>query len=219
MIMGYKFPNAANVINATYWYDNGKIITGLYIQKKVYSYDSITYIAQWTGAGPGSHSIYVVGKDGDTWQYQTNIDGFNLTAAQATTAKTDSIVPKMATANRLTVDSSLAASSSNAVTDSKAATDIDSSTANTAKATALSIFPNPATTQISVSINSTSVQNNTNLVIYDMSGRMALKKTVDLQTGPNLVTLYLNNLPNGVYLLVVQSASSPAQSRQFVINH
>jgi hypothetical protein len=208
LTMGIKFPNAANVITSTFWYDNGKVITGLYIQKKVVAYDSVTYIAQWTNPPAGTHSVYVTGKDGDFWSYNSNTIGFNLTAVKAA-ATQDSVVSGSA-ARQLTADSSTATASSDSA---------KTAVSDMLNATALSIFPNPAATQLNVGYTAAAAQANTKILVYDLLGRIVLQRTVDFQAGPNQVTLYLSNLPTGSYLLVLQAQHSAALSRRFVINH
>lgn len=195
LILGIKFPNAANVISSTYWLDNGKPIAGLTITKKSVTYDSVSYIAQWTNPPTGSHSIQVEGKDGAYWVYYSNTVGFSITAATAAAA-TDTVAKK-ATANKFA-----ASADSTAV-----------------PATAFSLFPNPAASVINITYSPATAQINSNIVIYDMLGRIALKKTADFQAGPNMLTLPLGNLLDGTYLIVLQTPHSAAISRTFVIKH
>jgi hypothetical protein len=202
LTMGIKFPNAANVIPTTYWYDNGKIITGLYIQKKVVAYDSVAYIAQWTNPSAGSHSVYVTGKDSDYWQYNSNTVGFSLTAVKA--AK-DSVIATATSARRLSSDSTLASDSAKAADSERL------------QATALSIFPNPASAQLNVVYTREAGQTNGEILVYDMLGRVMLKRNTQFQTGPNQVTLYLNALPTGNYVLILQPQAGATLSRRFVI--
>ena len=53
----------------------------------------------------------------------------------------------------------------------------------------LTLFPNPAKSQINLSYNPSAPEQNVNIVIYDMLGRMAMKKVADFQAGPNVVTM------------------------------
>jgi len=206
LTMGIKFPNAANAITSTYWYDNGKVITGLYIQKKSFSYDSVTYIAQWTNPPAGAHTVYTLGKDGDFWQYTTNTVSFNITAVAAT-ATTDTLATRVG--NKLATASDSAAAAASASDSLKAA----------ATNSALSLFPNPASSQINLSYTSSAAQHNVNVLIYDMLGRVMQKKITDFQAGPNTLTLSLGNLPDGNYMLVLQAPHGALVSRRFVVTH
>jgi hypothetical protein len=203
LIMGFKFPNAANILSAGYWMENGKPITGMSIAKRVVAYDSVAYVLRWTNPSAGTHTITVKGNDGAYWEYLSNSVAFTVTAA----AKTSDSTVKLATANKFTEDSTAAARADSA----KAA---DSSRLNAE----LTLFPNPAKSQINLSYNPSAPEQNVNIVIYDMLGRMAMKKVTDFQAGPNVVTMSLGNMPNGNYLLVIQTAHGAAITRRFVIN-
>ncbi|HEY4288456.1 MAG TPA: T9SS type A sorting domain-containing protein [Puia sp.] len=206
LVMGYKFPNATNVLSATYWMENGKPITGMGIYKRVFSADSVTYTMVLTNPSAGTHTIYMIGNDGDGawWQYTSNSVAFTVTAP----VKTADSTVRTATASRFADDSSTVA---RAVDSVKAA---DSSRLNAE----LSLFPNPARTQVNISYNPSSPQQNVNVVIYDMLGRISMKKVTDFQAGPNVMTMSLGNMPNGNYLLVIQTAQGAVMTRRFVIN-
>lgn len=208
MTMGIKFPNAANVIPTTFWYDNGKVISGLHIQKKVVAYDSCTYIATWSNPPAGTHSIYVVGKDSDYWQYQTNSAGFTISNATVTA---DNGSTEYASAARITVDSATIAA---ARQDS-----IKTASRDSLSATLLSLYPNPVSTVLNISYTISAAQPNTNVSIVDMNGRLLIRKTTDLQAGPNQITIPVPGLPNGTYLMTLQSRYGAVQSRRFVIMH
>ena len=208
--MGIKFPNAANVISATYWLDNGKAITGLSIAKKSVAYDSIVYVATWTNPPAGTHTIKVQGNDGDgtTWQYFSNTVTFTVTSTAAA-ATSDSATYRVA--NAFTADSTAATAARSA--DSARAAGLDS-----LNALSLSLYPNPAKSTLNVSYNSATVQQ-VDLYVYDMLGRIMLKKTVDMQAGPNLVALPVSGLPTGSYLLTLQPKFSTVNARRFVVQH
>jgi len=209
LTMGIKFPNAANVISATYWLDNGKAITGLSISKKSIAYDSCVYVATWTNAPAGTHTIKVQGNDGDGkfWQYFSNTVSFAVTSA---TAAADSAAPTSRVANAFN-DSTAATAARSA--DSARAASLDS-----LNALSLTLYPNPARSVLNVSYNSASAQQ-VDLYIYDMLGRIMQKKTVDMQAGPNMVNLQVSGLPTGSYLLTLQPKFSAVNARRFVVNH
>lgn len=209
LTMGIKFPNAANVISATYWLDNGKPITGLYISKKSIAYDSVVYAATWTNPPAGTHTIKVQGNDGDGtfWQYFTNTVSFTISSATVASA-TDSATHR--TANSFN-DSTAATAARSA--DSARAASLDS-----LSALSLTLYPNPAKSVLNVSYNSGSAQQ-VDLYIYDMLGRIMQKKTVDMQAGPNTVALPVSGLPTGSYLLTLQAKFSAVNARRFVVQH
>ncbi|WP_431217488.1 T9SS type A sorting domain-containing protein [Puia sp. P3] len=209
LTMGIKFPNAANVISATYWLDNGKAITGLSISKKSVAYDSIVYIATWTNPPAGTHTIKVQGNDGDGtfWQYFSNTVTFTVTSTAAA-ATSDSTTSRVANAFN---DSTAATAARSA--DSARAAGLDS-----LNALSLSLYPNPARSILNVTYNSASAQQ-VDLYVYDMLGRIMVKKTADMQAGANLVALPVSGLPTGSYLLTVQSKFSTVNARRFVVQH
>src|SRR6201991_4873262 len=205
LIMGFKFPNAANILSAGYWLENNKSITGMSIAKRVVSYDSVAYVMRWTNPSAGTHTITTKGDDGSFWEYFSNSVTFTITAPAKTA---DSTAARTATANRFSDDSITVA---RAVDSAKSA---DSSRLSAE----LTLFPNPASSQINISYNPSAPEQGDNIVIYDMLGRIALKKVADFQAGPNVVTMSLGNIPTGNYLLVIQTAHGPAITRRFVVN-
>ncbi len=64
--------------------------------------------------------------------------------------------------------------------------------------TSLKLYPNPATTRLSVSFSSTDAEKS-HLVIYDMAGRVVVQQMVNIRTGQNKVNLNVSNLKNGIY--------------------
>ena len=64
--------------------------------------------------------------------------------------------------------------------------------------TSLKLYPNPATTHLSVSFSSTDAEKS-HLVIYDMAGRVVVQQMVNIRTGQNKVNLNVSNLKNGIY--------------------
>jgi hypothetical protein len=83
----------------------------------------------------------------------------------------------------------------------------------------LSLFPSPANDLINVTYLSPNVQNSTYLVIYDISGKILVKKAIPIQEGWNTMALPLNYMANGVYLLVLENQNGRVVSRSFIIQH
>ncbi len=72
----------------------------------------------------------------------------------------------------------------------------------------LSIYPNPASENIT--INFTSTSKNTSIKIYDATGRL-VKNMENVKSGENTITL--NELENGLYLLNLQEGNNSATKR------
>jgi hypothetical protein len=83
----------------------------------------------------------------------------------------------------------------------------------------LAVFPNPAKDLIHINYQSAKSQANTNLVVYDMLGRMMLKKPMIIREGLNEMSLSLENMANGIYLLVIEDPNERIMSRSFMIRH
>lgn len=194
-----KFPNAANIFSAVAFYDKGKPITGITITKKSISYDTATYTLTWANAPVGYHNIVLIANDGDGkfWQYLSNYAAFTVKSATTTTAADDGTVTM--TTERM-VDSTAS----------------DSSVLNASR---LTLYPNPARNLININYTSTRAQGNTNVTVYDMVGRIMVRKVVVIQEGANQISVELDNAPNGNYLLVLQPLNGAATSKQFVIKH
>lgn len=56
-------------------------------------------------------------------------------------------------------------------------------------------------------------------MVYDLLGRLLTKKSVLVQAGPNQLTLSLDNMLDGIYLLVLETQNNPVNSRHFIIRH
>lgn len=80
----------------------------------------------------------------------------------------------------------------------------------------LVIFPNPASTELLVDVPVTE-EVSTQMVVYDLAGKMVLQKTDALSKGNTQTRLNVSQLPNGVYLLRVQNGDYIA-NQKFVIN-
>jgi len=79
----------------------------------------------------------------------------------------------------------------------------------------IKVYPNPATDQLNVSINS-NVAEQTEVIIYDQSGRkmQSLEKAYD---GSTPITMNVSSLSNGFYLLAVKN-NHCASTRSFLVS-
>ena len=210
---GIRFPNAPNILSSVRFYDNGKAMTTVSVTKKFVANDSVAYILNWTSPPAGYHNIVMQGNDGDgtAWQYTSNAVGFVITDSTKTAASAnDSTAAALkGTPDGLTTDSVAAAVKARAVTDSLQANATGQ----------MSLFPNPARNLINVSYTSPKAQGNSQVLVYDLIGRVLTSKTFVIQEGANQLSLPLDNLADGIYLLVIQSPNSPAVSQRFVVQH
>jgi hypothetical protein len=68
----------------------------------------------------------------------------------------------------------------------------------------ITVYPNPASDKVSVSIDRTSEQGqDAFIMIYDLSGRLVLEKEINIVSGKNLFELDVEFLSSGMYLLKV----------------
>lgn len=90
-------------------------------------------------------------------------------------------------------------------------------TAKTLSSSALnmSVFPNPAKGILNVKF-SAAAQEKVTMEVFDVNGKMLLKKDVMSSAGENTVSLSLNNLSKGNYILKVTSGSA-VSSEQIMI--
>lgn len=73
-----KNPNIARCISSVKFFDNGTEITGLTISTQSSNFDSVTYVAAWSGATIGSHNITAVVYDAPNWQYGSNATAISV---------------------------------------------------------------------------------------------------------------------------------------------
>jgi len=71
---------------------------------------------------------------------------------------------------------------------------------------AMSIFPNPACDQLTVTINQ-SMSSNVDIRIVDMNGRIVSEKNEGLMSGKNQIEFNLGNLQSGIYLIQIQGSN------------
>ncbi len=66
----------------------------------------------------------------------------------------------------------------------------------------LAIYPNPATNEINVLLNST-LNKVEELLVYDLTGKLFYKKSLDLKVGDNYFNIELPQLSSGLYILKI----------------
>jgi parallel beta-helix repeat protein len=82
-----------------------------------------------------------------------------------------------------------------------------------------SLYPSPARESVNISYTSSKDQDNSSVIVYDMLGRVMLKKEISIHTGLNELTLPVNAMADGIYLLVLENRQIRMVSRNFVIRH
>jgi hypothetical protein len=87
---------------------------------------------------------------------------------------------------------------------------------NTPHIRGLRMFPNPASTEITVFLDPVS-PGKADCRIIDMSGRQVCRTIHDMTPGENRFVLPLNHLEPGVYSISVQQEGCPVQNGRFVI--
>lgn len=81
-----------------------------------------------------------------------------------------------------------------------------------------SVYPNPARDEFSITLNAGSTQN-PNISVYDMNGKLVENRIATNTKGGNFVEKFdVRSWDNGMYLILVQSASNILQER-IVVSH
>ena len=80
----------------------------------------------------------------------------------------------------------------------------------------LSVFPNPTTGDVWLSLNSVSSQT-ANIIVIDGNGREVYKQTIKLQIGENKQMLKLNGIAQGIYTLQLQTTNGKL-TQQIIVN-
>lgn len=72
----------------------------------------------------------------------------------------------------------------------------------------VTVFPNPATENVNVTINSTLLNQNVSVQIIDLSGKVMLNESVVLTEGEQYVNLDVSTLDSGIYIVKVNELST-----------
>jgi hypothetical protein len=91
------------------------------------------------------------------------------------------------------------------------ATDEVASDENTSIAKVI-VAPNPATDAVNVSFN-TMMNDNVNIKLMDITGKVMMTKTINADNGYNRVTFAVNNFAKGVYMVVVENSKGITKNR------
>lgn len=79
------------------------------------------------------------------------------------------------------------------------------------------IYPNPASSFVSVRFNASKAQQSVSVSIRDLSGKLLVQTNVQSQTGVNVVTLSVNDLHSGIYLLQVKNDDGSVFNSKLVV--
>jgi hypothetical protein len=74
------------------------------------------------------------------------------------------------------------------------------------------LFPNPAIDIMNVIINAPA-RDNVKLTIMDITGKILRQQTMNVETGSNVITINVNNLPKGTYAVKVTSEANRESAR------
>jgi hypothetical protein len=82
----------------------------------------------------------------------------------------------------------------------------------------LNIFPNPVVDKINIHLNNTSIINNTNISLIDLSGKIVANLANNIQLTSNSVLSYdrPSNLNTGLYILQISNGRETKSSRLFL---
>jgi hypothetical protein len=81
----------------------------------------------------------------------------------------------------------------------------------------LRVFPNPSSTETTISFYNSSPQN-TQITVYNINGQMIFYKQLNKADGMNSITFDASDIPNGIYS-VEMCNSSTTRRQKFIVNH
>jgi len=81
--------------------------------------------------------------------------------------------------------------------------------------TGMSIYPNPANNQVNVALSSTETANAT-LSVFNLMGQCVYTETVNVMEGNNVITVNVNNLNAGIYMVNVKTAQGTSTQKLIV---
>ena len=80
----------------------------------------------------------------------------------------------------------------------------------------VNVYPNPASDQFTMAINVNSSER-TNIALYNVMGQLVSLKSYNLDAGENKLTVQADQLANGIYTILVSSASGSYQTKISVV--
>ncbi len=78
------------------------------------------------------------------------------------------------------------------------------------------LFPNPARDQITIAIHNGESLNSVPLQVFDAFGKMIKSQTIALEEGSSFVQLTVQDLPDGIYLIVLPNGSHQNMVKRFL---
>ena len=81
------------------------------------------------------------------------------------------------------------------------------------------LYPNPASSVLTLAYWNTQAPGNVKTMIYDNAGRQITGKAVFMQTGVNQVSYTVTTLANGIYVLLVENPDHTIASQRFIVAH
>lgn len=79
------------------------------------------------------------------------------------------------------------------------------------------VFPNPTTDEVNIVFEST-VDKNTQVVVFDFNGKAVIQTTTPAQKGWNKATLNVKNLSSGIYFIHIPGSEGKSAKLKFVKN-
>ncbi|HNI46017.1 MAG TPA: T9SS type A sorting domain-containing protein, partial [Chitinophagales bacterium] len=79
------------------------------------------------------------------------------------------------------------------------------------------LYPNPSSRQVTVTIDHATADD-VNITLFDQTGKLIRQQQQTVQSGNNSVPLAIDQLPNGIYFVVVQS-NTLYHSEKLVVLH
>jgi len=77
------------------------------------------------------------------------------------------------------------------------------------------VYPNPANTQINLSLSMENAER-VEISVYNQVGQMVILGSENLNSGPNKIELNISNLPEGIYNMRLQAPNSKALMKTFI---
>lgn len=87
------------------------------------------------------------------------------------------------------------------------------------ESTSINIFPNPATSELNILYVTEEDNIDLTVAILDMTGRTIMTQTKEMKNGGNVITLDINSIANGTYLLHYQDADGITVGAEKFVKH
>ncbi len=80
----------------------------------------------------------------------------------------------------------------------------------------ISLYPVPAVTELNINFSS-DIESATRINVFDVAGRTIMSRLVNVTAGENNITLDVNELPVGVYMITIDNGDA-VQTEKFLKN-